>query len=245
VIVSIPLEVAHKLGFYVYLYVDPRDGRIFYVGKGQGARALAHLDARGESRKAQVMTELYEAGLKPRIDILAHGLPDEETALRVEAAAIDLLGLGTLTNEVRGWRSVQLGRMPLSELVTYYAAREVEITDPVILVRINRGYRHAMSERELYEITRGVWRLGTRRNKARFALATFEGVVREVYCIEVWHPAGTTSYTTRSSEEVRIPGRWEFVGRVAPESVRSRYVGGSVTRYLKPGLQSPIVYVNV
>ena len=28
----IPPEVAEHLGFYVYLYVDPRDGKVFYVG---------------------------------------------------------------------------------------------------------------------------------------------------------------------------------------------------------------------
>lgn len=36
-------EVAHRLGYYVYLYIDPRDGQPFYVGKGQGERALSHL----------------------------------------------------------------------------------------------------------------------------------------------------------------------------------------------------------
>src|SRR5690242_20018084 len=38
-------EVAARLGFYVYLYIDPRTGKPFYVGKGQGSRALAHLSA--------------------------------------------------------------------------------------------------------------------------------------------------------------------------------------------------------
>ena len=26
--------MAEKLGYYVYLYVDPRDGKVFYIGKG-------------------------------------------------------------------------------------------------------------------------------------------------------------------------------------------------------------------
>lgn len=242
---SIPPEVAHKLGFYVYLYIDPRTKRPFYVGKGKGERVLAHLGARGESRKARVMTELREAGLAPQLDVLAHGLPDEETALRIEAAAIDLLGLDELTNEVRGWRSIQLGRMPLSELVTYYAATPVSVDDPVLLIRINRLYRHGMPVHDLYEATRGVWKVGNRRQKAKYALAVFEGVVREVYEIEAWHPAGATHYTTRLAEDVMIPGRWEFTGRTASEPVRSRYVGHSVAAYLKVGSQNPVAYVNV
>jgi hypothetical protein len=240
----IPPEVAHRLGYYVYLYVDPRDSRPFYVGKGQGARILAHLSAAGESRKVRMISELRELGLEPRLDVLAHGLPDEETALRIEAAAIDLLGLDDLTNEVRGWRSVEMGRLPLAELMIYYAAKPVEVADPALLIRINRLYRHGMSGLELYEATRGVWRVGTRREEARYALAVFEGVVREVYLIERWHPAATTAYSTRDSREMSTEGRWEFTGRVAPVEVRDRYFGRSVAAYFRRGQQSPVVYVN-
>ena len=42
---AIPPEVADRLGYYVYLYIDPRSDRPFYVGKGQGRRILAHLSA--------------------------------------------------------------------------------------------------------------------------------------------------------------------------------------------------------
>ena len=241
---SIPREVARRLGFYVYVYIDPRSNRPFYVGKGQGERILAHLSAHGESRKAQVVEELRRSGLEPRLDILAHGLPDKETALRIEAAVIDLLGLDRLTNEVRGWRSIQLGRMPLFELVTYYGAKPIKVTDPVVLIRINRLYRHGMSDQELYEATRGVWKLGDRRRNSKLALAVFEAVVREVYTIDAWHSAGTTTYTTRPIKDVQRPGRWEFTGRKAPEIVRSRYVGGLVEKYFKRGAQSPVVYVN-
>jgi hypothetical protein len=241
---SIPREVASHLGFYVYLYVDPRTDRPFYVGKGQGERVLAHLNAQGESKKARVLDELRRAGLEPRLEILAHGLRDEEMALRIEAAVIDLFGLGQLTNEVHGWRSVQLGRLPLSELVHYYAAKPVTVVDPAILIRINKLFRHGMSEHELYEATRGVWKIGERRTRAKFALAVFEGVVREVYAIEEWHPAGTTSYTTRPVEELRREGRWEFIGAKAPEDVRTKYVGGSVAAQFARGAQSPVAYVN-
>lgn len=104
---SLPPEIAHKLGYYVYPYMDTRTNLPFYVGKGQGARVLAHLSAHGESRKAQVMEELRRVGLTPRTEILAQALIDEETALRIEAAVIDLFlfELGKLTNEIRGWLS--------------------------------------------------------------------------------------------------------------------------------------------
>ncbi|HEX8616123.1 MAG TPA: hypothetical protein VF911_00945 [Thermoanaerobaculia bacterium] len=237
-------EVADRLGYYVYLYIDPRNGQPFYVGKGQGARALSHLSEEAESRKCARIAELRAEGKAPRIDILAHELRDEETAFRIEAAVIDLYGLDTLTNEVRGWRSLQLGRIPLSELTIYYAATPVTVEVPALLIRINRLYRHNMTPLELYEATRGVWKLGARSEKAQYAFAIFEGVVREVYAIESWHPAASTPYATRDALQLKTAGRREFVGCIADTAVREAYVGRSVANQFPQGLQSPVVYVN-
>ena len=38
-----PKEVIDKLKYYVYLYSDPRDDKIFYVGKGKNNRVFQHL----------------------------------------------------------------------------------------------------------------------------------------------------------------------------------------------------------
>lgn len=236
-------EVAGYLGYYVYLYVDPRDKKTFYVGKGSGTRALAHLNVAAESRKAAVLKQLRDAGLEPEIDILAHGLRDEETAFRIEAAVIDALGLDGLTNEVRGWRSVQSGRMPLSELTLYYAATPCEVRVPALLIRINRLYRHGMSGVELYEATRGTWKLGPRRSSARYAFAVFEGLVREVYQIDEWLRAGSTPYSTRDATKLKLD-RWEFTGKPAPTEIRAEYVERSVASYFRQGQQTPTVYVN-
>jgi hypothetical protein len=118
----------------------------------------------------------------------------------------------------------------------------VEIHDPVLLIRIPQLYEQGMGDEELYDCTRGVWKLGVRREGATFAIAVIDGVVLEVYAIDHWQPAGTSSYLTR--KDIAVPGRWEFVGRVAPEAVRSRYVGRSVKSYLPRGLQNPVRYVN-
>jgi uncharacterized protein len=68
--------------------------------------------------------------------------------------------------------------------------------------------------------------------------------VRAVYEIEAWHPAGSTAYTTRDPSTLVREGRWEFTGHLASEEIRSLYVGRSVSAYLRPGLQAPVVYVN-
>lgn len=183
-------------------------------------------------------------GQEPHIDILAHALRDEETAFRLESAVIDLLGLGSLTNEVRGWRSLQLGRIPLSELTMYYAAKPVTVEVPALLIRINRLYRHNMTPHELYEATRGVWRVGPRCAKAQYAFAVFEGLVREVYAIESWHPAATTPYATRDASQLKTEGRREFLGRIADAAIRDAYVGRTVAEHFPQGQQNPVIYVN-
>jgi hypothetical protein len=242
---SIASYVGERLGYYVYLYVDPRTNEPFYVGKGQGERALAPLGNTRESRKVARIKEILAAGLEPGIDILVHGLPSEEAALRIEAAVIDAIGPDRLTNAVRGWESGKVGRMPLTELVALYGATPVDVVHPSLLIRINRLYRYGMGQTELYEATRGIWKLGSKRARARYAFSVFHGVVRAVFEIESWHRERTTPYHIRVFDDpTPKPGRWEFIGKPAEESIRNQYIGRSVKHYFKQGLQSPVVYVN-
>ena len=116
--------------------------------------------------------------------------------------------------------------------------------EDVVLINISRSFQYGMSERDLYEYTRGVWRIGSRREKAQFAFAVFHQVVQEVYEIQGWYPAYST-YSERYEryDEPRHEGRWEFVGHPAT-SIRDKYVGKSVARYMSLGAQNPIRFVN-
>jgi len=243
---SLKPGMAEKLGHYVYLYVDPRDGKVFYIGKGKGERCLDHLFEDDDYPKVKRIRDIFAAGLEPRIEMLAHGLRTEQEAYNIEAAAIGLLGLENLTNRVVGKDSLRFGRKRLSELEGYYAAKPVKITDPVILIRINQLYRHGIPSAELYDITRGVWVLSAERaSKMKYVFAVYEGVVREVYEPEKWLPALTTQYPNRPD---LVPddanGRIEFVGKTAPEAIRQKYLLGDVTAYTKVSLQAPCFYIN-
>ena len=234
-------EVQKKLGHYVYLYIDPGTGRVFYVGKGAGNRAFSHLLDRSESAKQKRIREIRKLGGEPRIELLAHGL-DEPTALRVEAAAIDLLGKENLANRIQGWHSGVQGRMTVEQLEAHYAAAEARILHPSILIRINDLFRYGMSDIELYDATRCAWKVGPQRKKAKLALAVFDGIVQEVYEIEGWYPAGSTLLTREARPR---PDRWEFVGRIAAESIRKRYRLKSVRSHFSRGAQNPIRYVRL
>ena len=47
---------------------------------------------------------------------------------------------------------------------SHNSAASVKVTEPVILIRINRLYRPEMTADELYDATRSSWKVGTRRD---------------------------------------------------------------------------------
>ncbi len=118
----------------------------------------------------------------------------------------------------------------------------VEVQHKAILFTINQLYRDDMTPLELYEATRGIWRIGPRREQADYAMAVFQGIVREVYRIDRWYPAGTLEYETRDDAGFKYndPPRWEFSGEVA-DDIRGQYVGCYVGR----GYQHAFLYKNI
>ncbi|WP_225321623.1 hypothetical protein [Psychrobacillus sp. AK 1817] len=170
-------------------------------------------------------------------------MEDEHTALKVEAAIIDLIGRDKLTNRVRGWQSGVFGRVEVNQLISHYEREQVNIDEPAILIRLNRLFRYDMNDIELYDATRGVWRIGEDREKVEYAFAIFDGIVHEIYKVIAWFKAGST-FNTRGPLEDE-PTRWEFVGQTAEESIRSKYIGKSVEHYLPRSVQNPIKYVNI
>ena len=229
----------------MYLLVNPLDNTVFYVGKGRGNRAVHHFKNKaGADKKAKLIRQIRAHKKDPRIEILAHGLKDAATALRIEAAAIDLLGVSNLTNEVRGLGSGKLARMPLRDVIATYQKRRTKIKEPAILIRINRLYRFGMSDADLYDVTRGVWKVGPQRERAKYVFAVYEGIVREVYATSQWLPAGST-YNFQNPHGVKIRGRWEFVGTLAADRLRRKYRDKYVGHYFRRGAQNPIAYVNI
>ncbi len=232
--------VAEKLGFYVYALIDPQQGEIFYVGKGRGERAFQHAryalkvdpSQTRTQLKLDVIREIHAAKREVRVEIVRHGLT-ETMAYEVEAAVIDALNLAGagLTNIVSGHQH-QRGWRPLEEVVLSYAAHPKAIADAeaVVLIRINKRYRHDMSPQDLYEATCKWWRVAPARRNPTWAFAVYNGIVRAVYRVESWEKSPTSV-------------RWAFVGSVDP-AMEAIYVWTDVSRYFRAGAQSPVTYVN-
>ena len=101
-----------------------------------------------------------------------------------------------------------------------------------VAILINKDFKEHFSDLELFEITRGIWpkSMKTIAADAKYAYATFNGKVKEVYEIYCWVPAGSQQYFTRGLDLKRLETcGWEFVGRKANKEVRELYVG----KYIK------------
>jgi hypothetical protein len=239
----IPLSVSRKLGNYVYLYVNPLTGAAFYVGKGKGGRALSHLKGAARHKVQSQVRAIRAVGASPRVEILAHNLPSAETALTLETAVIELLGLDSLANSVRGHHA-RLSRFAVEDLVAHYTKDRVRIREPTLLIRVNQLYQPGMSAQELYDITRSAWKLGPQRSLVQLVCPVFEGVIREVYRPVHWLRAVSTFNSHWDGRRARRPGRWEFVGVVAEEPIRRRYRGRYVGDLFAKGNQNPVAYLN-
>lgn len=236
-----PPELHSRLKHYVYVYLDSKTGNPFYVGRGKGNRAFSHLTDPSESKKCQKISKILASGREPLIDLLCYGLTDRQAGL-VEAAAIDLIGRPPLLNSIAGDSTMGNQRISTKEFIRFGSAKPITVREKAILIRINRLYRSGMPKPELYDSTRGIWRLGLRRYKAKYAFAVYQGVVLEVYKIDRWLPSGFSKYLSRTQPKP-AQGRWEFEGAV--DRVLSRkYVGRSVRKYFPRFSQSPTVYVH-
>lgn len=245
-ITKFPREIHDDLKFYVYIYIDPRNNQVFYVGKGQGDRAFAHLLETSEKEKVKRILEIQADGYEPKIEIVIHGIEKSDDAKRIEASIIDCFGLDNLTNIQLGYHSREFGRMTIEQIIATYKSEPVEVMHDVIAFKINQTFRYGMTPIELYDITRHSWVLSDRRSKAKYAFAIYQGVVQQVYTIETWLPQNSTINTKYldSSEKIeKNTDRWEFVGNIAPKTIRDLYLYRNVSQYLGSA-QNPVTYIN-
>ena len=117
-----------------------------------------------------------------------------------------------------------------------------DITDDIVIIKINQSYYEGISSEALYDYTRGIWKRSLKTvSDADYALSVSYGVVVEVYKIDRWMPATDTVFTARKVDPKRAAERVAFEGRVANDSVRNRYIGKSVAYLFENGAANPCV----
>jgi hypothetical protein len=127
----------------------------------------------------------------------------------------------------------------------------VEIDDPVVAINIHQQFPYVRNDEDLYNCTRSMWRLNPHRaGRAKYLLAVYDGIIREAYEIHQCIPATneTKAYRRKREREQgrNIPaasheGRAEFLGQIASDEVRAKYVGRHVP--VRMG-QNPVRYFN-
>lgn len=100
---------------------------------------------------------------------------------------------------------------------------ELRQVDPMAddLGRSYVGFREGMTDAQMYEANRGCWRLGPRAQDERYAIFSFDGIVRQALEISSVEPAPKRSM--RSVVYGRVLGRGDriydtYVNGPAPES---------------------------
>ena len=251
--------IIEKINYYIYCLVDPRNQNIFYIGKGIGNRVFQHAQGAltcktNENDKISLINDIHKDGLEHLYYILRHNIKEEKQALEYEALAIDLLSIvkpnqQPLTNIQGGTYSSEKGLMSLSELKRIYDPQELKTDLPVVLITINKNYKKlkqqiksgeidkSQIEKEIYERTRGYWKTGLRREKAKYAIAVYRGWTLAAYEISYWIEA-----------PIERQGRWGFIGKLVPkdspiyQELVNKLTYSSNNDYKAP--QNPITYRN-
>ncbi len=229
------------LNYYVYALIDPRTSKVFYVGKGKGNRIYAHVEASElvdvkEVAKIAKIREIRAAKKEVKHVVIRHGLSESE-AFAVEAAIIDYIESVQklpLTNLMSGHYTAEAGIRTIEDIEIQYEAKPAVFDEPMLLIRINRLYKHGITAKALYDATRQQWRVGPRAFEMKYACAVYLGIIREVYEIKSWTPM----------EIINGHRRHGFTGHVAPKEVSDKYRHTSVKHLFKQGHQSSIVYAK-
>lgn len=158
----LPTEVQQALGEYVYALEDPRNGKVFYIGRGVGDRVLHHaseaIAGTEPGAKLDRIRDIMRDGREPRAWILRRRLAQRTTAAEMEAVVIDVLSRWhePLLNQVRG-AGTEDGIRTLEGLIADHAAEALDTDRPAIVVNIGRTWFEGITDEDLWDAARKWW----------------------------------------------------------------------------------------
>lgn len=198
-------SVKEALQYYVYALVDPRDNRIFYIGKGSGDRVFQHAEAsfdeNNESLKLSTIRDIHQAGLEVAYYIVRHNLTEQEAYL-IESTVIDLLTYKAfnkkcfLTNIVSGHHQWNEGIKSENEINLLYDCEKIAPLpeEKMLLVSMNRTYKQSKAfgvykRANDYESARKYWAISSdKAAKIDYILGVYRGIVRIVIKVTGFTP---------------------------------------------------------
>ena len=231
----------------MYCLVDPRDKKIFYIGKGVGNRVFAHacdaLEYEDVSTdKLEKIREIIRSGHEVEHYIIRHKLTEED-ALTVESVLIDFLTYqefnteSLLTNIVAGHHQWDEGIMTTDQIMQIYDCKPLKLKSghKLLMVNLNRTYnkkdKNGMRvNSDLYEITRKYWKVSKHNaDQIDYLLGVYKGVVR---C--VLKPTTEWLPFKHREKDGRVIIRYYVEGVIDDKEGNDLYLNKDVTEYPFP-----------
>lgn len=231
----------------MYCLVDPRDKKIFYIGKGVGNRVFAHACDALEyedvsTEKLEKIREIIKSGHEVEHYILRHKLTEED-ALTVESVLIDFLTYqefnteSLLTNIVAGHHQWNEGIKTVDQIMQIYDCKPLLLKPghKLLMVNLNRTYMKKSEDgmrvnSDLYEITRKYWKVSKyNADQTDYLLGVYKGVVR---C--VLKPTTKWLPFKHRQKDGRVIIRYYVEGVIDDKEGNDLYLNKDVTAYPFP-----------
>lgn len=224
-------KVIEELDSYVYALIDPRDNKIFYIGKGRGNRVFQHCEAalqeNEDSLKLNLIRDIIASGAKVEHYILRHKLSERE-AFQIESVLIDFLTYPkfnterVLTNIVSGHHQWDEGIKTVDEISAIYDCDKIRINpnEQLLLVSLNKSFDDAKAQgvyrrTDMYEKVRKYWSIAkSRASEIGYVLGVYHGIVRAVLKVEGYD---WTLYDEESKKHFKKE-RCRFYGTLVTDS---------------------------
>lgn len=187
--------VKEKLGLYVYALRDPRDRKIFYVGKGKDDRVFQHFNEAEKmaslsisqlSSKTLRILDIWNNEEDVEWLIIAHNVSDTDTAEIIESAAYDALGQsqnGEPVNENHTPRSSLL----LPDDIEALSAQRINPSRPFETVFVFPVHNALNLGKDIYNATRAAWKVTPHFQKLdSYAVGLQYSISKGSYKINDW-----------------------------------------------------------
>ncbi len=200
------------LGYYVYKLIDPRNGQVFYVGRGNGNRIFDHVSGTVSklaqiykelgkedgyeienseeaenifSLKEKTINEIHISNLEVLHVIHRHGLTLDQ-AKEVEAALID--DYPGASNVQGGYGSFERGPMNVKEIVDKFSRESVNPTEKIENVFIFPIPNSLNDGQSIYDATRRIWKViqSNQNFKKPYAVGLRNSISEGSYEIAKW-----------------------------------------------------------
>ena len=248
--------------YYVYGLIDPRTNQIFYIGKGTGNRVFEHEkeslnSPNSDKLKLKTISEINALGLDVKKIIINSNLTETE-AFAAETALINAFNYvsgARLTNIVAGHHSAEA--LSVEDFEKIYGAeelREEDVKHKILVIKINKLYRRNMSDYELYDSVRGVWRASMNNARsATYVFGVYNSLIVAVYKPTRWYKCKEAPEKRPRQDEILTPqteNRIFFVDEGFEKGCQhdeneAFYLGKSIAGLkLNQGAQNPITYLN-